>query len=568
MIISPRQVKRLWFSTFVAGAVLVAPAARCEDELPPPRLVVVVVIDGLIPEQLARCEDLFVGGFRRMLDEGAYLTSCFHEHARTRSGPGHFVLLSGRHPGPAGIVDNAWYDASTGTSVYCVADSGARIAGSDRPAGSYRNVSASALGDWLKNEWDTAKVFSIARKAHSAIMMGGRGADGVYWYDRRTGWFVTSTYYGDTLHAWVQAFNALRRPLDYRHKEWERLLVDPKIYEERARADDYPGEIDFSSLGVAPPAGRPTFDHVFAQRTDIADELLCRLIQSFPWMDEITMELAREAVLAEELGQDEVSDLLAIGLSALDSSNHLTGPHSQESLDIVLRGDRLLGELLGFLDERVGDDHYVVLLTSDHGTAPLPEYAQELGLPARRAEQDVKLFMARLQAEGRRLCGGRNPFSSVGVTWLYVDRGVLEAAGVSEAQVDSLIRAEAAEEDWVARVYSRSELLEAGERSDAIHRRFQNNVHPSRSPDFMICEKPWISVDAGENGVEHGSPYDYDAHVPAIIAGTGIVTGRFGLTVSTADLAPTLAQILRLESIPEVDGSPIQVFLHPSLRTR
>jgi hypothetical protein len=158
---------------------LVAPGARAGSDIPSPRLAVVMVVDGLSPGAIDRVNDLFIGGFRRMGSEGAVLTDCHHDHAVTRTGPGYFVVLSGRHPGPAGIIENKWYDPSSRRQVYCVEDRAGTIAGDERPAGSYRNVFASALGDWLKQQRPDAQVVSIAGKDRAAIFMGGRAADGV-----------------------------------------------------------------------------------------------------------------------------------------------------------------------------------------------------------------------------------------------------------------------------------------------------------------------------------------------------------------------------------------------------
>ena len=208
---------------------------------PPPRLVVVVIVDGLMPGQLARVEDVFVGGFDRMAAEGAVLTNCHHDHAITRTAPGYLVLLSGRHPGPVGILENTWFDPVRRRRTYCVEDSVCSIAGQDRRAGSYRNVFASALGDWLKQELPTAKVFSVAGKDRAAILMAGRAADGAYWYDPKTGAFVTSTYYRSDPHEWVERYNARGRPFDFQNVVWERVIADTALYDHCARVDDFPG---------------------------------------------------------------------------------------------------------------------------------------------------------------------------------------------------------------------------------------------------------------------------------------------------------------------------------------
>ena len=568
MIASQRPCSWLALLVFSLAAFCLAPTVSGDDDVPPAKLVVVVVVDGLMPEQLTRCEDLFVGGLQRLMDEGASLTACHHDHARTKAGPGHFVLLSGRHPGPAGIVDNLWYDTAAQRRVYCTADSTALITGTDRPGGSYRNVSASALGDWLKSESSAAKVFSFAGKDRSAILMGGRGADGVYWFDRTTGHYVTSTYYRDASHGWIDAFNALRRPAGYMRMEWERLLADPAPYTERARADEYAGEEDMSAFRVPFLAAEPVFDHKPANGTAISTEKFFKIFYSFPWTDEVTMDLATEAVAAEELGRDDVPDLLCIGLSALDGVAHMTGPFSQESMDVVLRVDRLLGEFIDFLDDSIGDDAYVMLMSSDHGFCSLPEYAAEMGEPGTRAGKNVKLFMVYLRGALRELCGGVDPICDIRGTRITINPRVLEEQGVAMAQVDSLIRARAADQDWVSRVYSRSELLTENGESDVVTRRMRHSTHPSKSPNFIVLEKPGTIVASSRGGTDHGTPHQYDTHVPAIFIGPGIIGGRYGLSVETIDLAPTLATLLGLESIPEVDGSRIDALLHPSLLPR
>jgi arylsulfatase A-like enzyme len=52
----------------------------------------------------------------------------------------------------------------------------------------------------------------------------------------------------------------------------------------------------------------------------------------------------------------------------------------------------------------------------------------------------------------------------------------------------------------------------------------------------------------------HGSPYDYDRHVPILILVPGSGPGRVAEPVGVVDLAPTLAGILGLET-PKVDGT-------------
>jgi len=528
-------------------------------------------VDGLCPAQLERAADLFTGGLARLVAEGARFTSAHQEHAITFTGPGHFALMSGRYPGPAGVVANSWYESSLGRWVYCVEDESASLVGATgeerRSGSSYRNVAGSSLGDWLKRRSRASKVFSISRKDRSAVMLGGRAADGAYWFDTQTGAFVTSTFYVDTPHEWVARYNGRHRADDFRDRRWERLLANVAAYESRARTDSFPGELDFSSLGRKGAEGAPTFDHQVADGADVPDADYYDALKCFPFLDEMTMELAHEAITAERLGADEHTDLLCIGLSVLDDASHAAGPFSQETLDVLLRVDRLLGDLFERLDAEVGP-HYVVALSSDHGMLPLPEYVEaghrELtgDAPSRRAGPEAERFRDRLEGALTSMTGGESPVAAVASYGLWIDWDVVRASGTTHDAIENRVRSLAEQESWISHVFARRELLASNEEEDPIVRRYRRSTHPSSSPDYFVCARPGILLD--REGTTHGTPYDYDAHVPLMLWGRGVATGAYETPVETVDLAPTMARLLGVTEMPYVDGRVLDEALAPA----
>lgn len=542
------------------------------DDVGPPRLVVVISVDSLSPMQIARVEDLLTGGLARLLAEGACFARCYQDHAATLTGPGHFVLTSGRYPGPVGIIANSWWEPASGNWVYCVEDSLSELTGfpdadgnwgttaghhEPRAGSSYRNVGASTLGDWLRQQNPRSKVFAFARKDRAAVLLGGRFADGAYWYDTHTGAFVTSTFYQDRPHEWVARYNARRRADDFRNQRWERLLADVAIYETRARADSFPGEMDISSLDVEGRDDPPVFDHWVAGGEPVDDATYYDALATFPFADVMTMELVHEAITAEALGADENPDLLCIGLSVLDGVAHTTGPLSQESIDVVLRVDRLLGELFDHLDREIGST-YVVALSSDHGMLPLPEYTEaghrdEIGgFASRRVVDESRRLRDELRASTAKLCGGETPVTAISSLGIWIDWSLVRRTGARVSAIDRAIRKAAAGASFVDRVYARRELLESLDETDPIVRRYRHSLHPSSSPDYIFCPVPGVLY--SERGTTHGTPYDYDAHVPLMLSGPGVATGAFEEIVATVDLAPTLARLLRLQKLPAIDG--------------
>ena len=178
-----------------------------------PKLVIILTVDQMRADFIDRFDDLFTGGFRYLIDEGVVFKNAHHEHAMTTTAPAHFTIGAGRHHGPAGIIANSWYDRKSKKSVYCVEDDQAIALETGDQSVSYRNVNATALGDWLKKSSPKSKVFSISVKDRSAVLMGGKNPNGVFWLDSDEGHFVTSDYYMEKYPFWLDRFHA-SKPLD------------------------------------------------------------------------------------------------------------------------------------------------------------------------------------------------------------------------------------------------------------------------------------------------------------------------------------------------------------------
>ena len=127
-----------------------------------PKLVVVISVDQMREDFFDRFGDLFTGGLKFLLEDGVYFSEAFHDHAVSVTGPGHFSIGSGRYPGPVGILSNDWYDRETGSYVYCVQDNETEGILTDYQNNSYRNINATALGDWIKHKTPDSKVYSIS----------------------------------------------------------------------------------------------------------------------------------------------------------------------------------------------------------------------------------------------------------------------------------------------------------------------------------------------------------------------------------------------------------------------
>lgn len=515
-----------------------------------PRLAVVLVVDQMRADYLERYADLYRGGLARLRGNSAWFVEAEVAHALTYTAPGHASVATGSHPARHGVVANAWYDRAAGAAVYAADDpralpsltteSPAKIDGR-----SPRQLERGTLGDWLKEQEPKARVFSVALKDRAAVMMGGHKPDRAYWYYPEVAGFGSSSVYagGAPPPAWVASFNAASPVFARFTAGWTRML-DPMAYL-RSGPDRVAAEHD----GVA-----VEFPHVFDDGKPETRAAFAKQLLWTPFGDEMSLAFARALVDAEQLGADEVPDVLMLSLSSADYVGHRYGPFSHEVEDYYLRLDVWLGEFLQFLDAEVGEGGYVLALTADHGALPLPEEARLRGYPTARRVVSGDYYPAVRAAALPVLAElGLPP-----TTLLYVgEDGVwLGDPGdkIGAAALRTMVAAALRKLDFVADAYTADELAAPADLRRPFLDRYQRSYYGPRSPDVQLRFKEWSLVDAQAGGTSHGSPYRYDSHVPVLFFGAGVRPGVHRGTVGTVDVAPTIAALLGVRAPADIDG--------------
>lgn len=521
---------RLALAVLVLASLLPVGCARPAEPPPEgsPRLVLFLVVDQMRYDYLERMDPLLTGGLRWLLEHGVSFTDAHHDHAATNTAPGHATLATGLHPGRSGIVSNWWVDREAGEWVYCVGD--------ERYGTSPANLLAPTLADRLKERYPTARTFAVSGKDRGAVLVGGWKADGAFWYDGMTGEITTSAYYAPP--EWLQEYNEEDFPARWFGRVWEPLPVDP----EAARAAEIE-DLEEGLFGREPP-------YPLGGASLAPEEGFYRAFYVSPFLDEHVGRFARRLLAEEGLGMDPVPDFLSVSFSALDTVGHEFGPNSPEVLDVILRLDWVLEELLATVDEQVGLEHVLVSFSADHGVAPLPELRQLHDLPGRRLDTGG---VRCVQEAGKAL------IDRLGVDpWVEQSR-TLDPGVVAEHELDPrdiLAQAEALLErcPLVSRVWTATDLeTEPAAELSEVERRYRNNYHPRRSPHLFLQLGEY---DLGRTGWDttHGSVYRYDSHVPLIVVRPDGAFGRITEPVRTVDLVPTLAELLGLPLPEGLDG--------------
>jgi predicted AlkP superfamily pyrophosphatase or phosphodiesterase len=519
-----------------------------------PRLVVVISIDQFRADYLTRFADLWlpaaaargkVGGFAYLMQRGAWFTDAHHDHYPLFTGPGHAVLLTGALPYLSGIVGNSWYDREAGRRRYCVEDAASPLVGAAAAATGAAarmgiaptTLRVSTVGDELKMaSGGRAKVWGLAFKDRAAVLMAGRLADGVLWFDEQSGAWITSRFYrpDGTLPGWVARLDGEHRADRFFGASWTPSVPAAAL----ARAWTKDGR--FSS----PPAGMgATFPHRVTGGAERPGPKFYAAFAATPFGNDHLFDAARELVREERLGRHDVPDLLALNLSSNDYVGHAFGPDSPEVLDVSVRTDRQLAAFFGFLNETVpgGLRRVTLAVTADHGVAPLPGAAREARLPAGAYDEQA---LAGAAASALTAAFGPGEWVTALVEAnLYLNLAALDARKIPHALAEETAAEALVRLPGIYAAYPRSRILEGRLPRTELARRVERSFHPKVSGDVVLVSEPYW-MPGGLAGTTHGTPYAYDTQVPLLLAGAGIRAGRWAARASTLDLAPTLADLL------------------------
>lgn len=533
-------MKRTWLS--VLFFIFICSSFALAQPNGKPKLVVFISVDQMRADYLERFAKEYTGGLKKLTKEGTVYTQADLNYATSETGPGHATLSTGSYPRVSGIPANEWIEPATRKKVYCVEDSTVgRVGSNDIGIASPKNLVVTAIGDWLKQVSPTSKVITASVKDRAAVLMGGKHPTYAFWYDRKTGFMGTSTYYTEQLPDWAQTFNASNWIKKNVPDAWTKMMPD-SVYAKDS-PDDMEGEFKWN--------GSAAFPHTF-QPEKKKDQ-----ITSTPYGDKIVLDFAKEAIRAEKLGMRNVTDLLCISLSCTDYIGHSFGPNSHEMHDQMLNLDRSLGEFFTYLEQQVGKGNFIVALSADHAVMPLPEYRSTIQHQSAKRialNKEMKPAVEAVDTMLRNELGAADPVVQI--------EGFLNYAAAAKAGMDSLafekrVRSEVLKINGVGDIYFRRELINKRTPDRPYLGKFQRSYYPPRGEDFQIRGCEYCLITSSTTGTSHGSAYTYDNHVPIVLWGKHIKPKHVGRPVHTVDIAPTLARIVGVPYPKTVSGKPL-----------
>lgn len=527
-----------------------SPSAAAES----PRLIVFMVVDGLPMRQVTGYRDLLQpDGFRRFLDRGVWFSEAHYGHAHTVTAAGHATMLTGAYPQRSGIISNEWVDPQTRQPVYNTMDPAYHYIGHKTAAlagTSPRMLLAETVGDVLRSRDPGSKVIGISGKDRGAILPAGHKGT-AYMFMSETGRFASTSYYMPAHPDWVESFNASGAAEAFFGKAWAPALPGydcPSSERSCPYARSVPDGQSWQSqdgLGNRLPAT------LGAGLKAPAASYYASLLPS-PFGDELTLQFARAALAGEQLGSDDKPDILSISLSSHDYVNHAFGPESRLSQDHLLHLDRLLQAFFRDLDQRVGRDRYLLVLTADHGFADTPEWAASQGRDAKRLPGKELVAFAN---QGLSKSLGDGPWvTGLSAMGMLFDEALIRRRGLEPAKVYAEARRVMLQHPDVEAAYTPEELA-GSDAAPKLLAQMRKSWHPDRAAPLQVIMKQGRLFGSRPQGSSHGTPWRYDTHVPLLAWGERWVgQGEVKTPVEIADLAPSLSAILGLRAPAQSQG--------------
>ena len=516
-----------------------------------PKLVVGIVVDQMRYDYLTRFESRFgEGGFKRMMDEGFNCKNNHFNYVPTYTGPGHASIYTGTTPKYHGIISNYWYDKAEKKTVYCAGDDAVVSVGTEDVSGqmSPHRMKTTTFAD--ENRLFTqmrGKSIGVSLKDRGAILPAGHAANAAYWFQGKLeGRFITSTYYMAELPNWVKKYNEGDSVSKYM-KEWNTLYGINTYTESGSDANTFEGGFKGKESATFP------YDLKKLSLENGGFDIL----RTTPYGNSIVADFAIAAIDGEDLGKDNITDVLAVSFSSTDYIGHNFGANSKEVEDTYLRLDQDLKRLFDALDAKVGKGQYTVFLTADHGAVHVPAYLQSVKIPAAYVntnadKQKLNNFMFNTYKSIELI-------ENVSNNQIFLNRAKLKELklnlkDVQDAIVNEIITYETVDKAYVASVFTASYF------ASGIEGLIQNGFNQKRSGDIVFVYNP-ATISYSKTGSTHGSGLNYDTHIPLLFFGKGINKGSSFEKTTIVDIAPTISALLGISYPNGNTGIPINMVL-------
>lgn len=495
-----------------------------------PKLVVGIVLENFNPDYLEKySSDFSNDGFKRLINKGAYYKNASYPYMYSLTGVDQASIFTGCMPANHGVISHAWYNRFYKKAIDNIAPDNYSSSRKERENYfSPKKLLAASLGDALKEYSACSRVFGIAMNAESSILSAGHRADAAYWFSRFKGEWRSSSYYMDSLYSWGKVFNENLNLKYLLTRGWHPL--------------------SFERIDTCYPSLSKKFYHDLLKAKSRTGDY--KVIKETPYANTLISEFARNLIVNENLGSDNDVDLLNISYSFLGAKCNRYLIDEAEKVDALYRLDSDLEKLFLFLDEQVGKDNYLIMLTVSDAMIEKPESLKLKRMPSGyfNSYKAVSLLRSYLNIK----FGAGNWISSYDSQQIYLNRLLIEDKKINLREFQDIVVDFLSEFEGIDKVIP-AYALRFNQFAEGKEKMMHFSYNKKRSGDIMYS-LAYAWTNSLNDREDYLAKYSYKRKVPLFFYGLGIEAKTVEQRVSVLDIAPSLLSKMNLPIMEECTG--------------
>lgn len=488
--------------------------------LPPekPTLVINIILDNVSSHDIARHSNLFnTEGLLKLKNEGSTFSNIYFPYTVSDKVCDYASLMTGCCPSKHGIIGQQWYEPNNNKYKNCTFSKGAILIGNDstKRSGDASLLLASTLPDELKlNTKSASKTYAVSLHQDAAILLAGHAANGAFWLDNESGNWVSSDYYMPWIPNWIKDFNNKKMANFYMSQDWA-LSYKPTSY-------------NINHLTY----NEKKFPIKLENYQD--KKLPYKILKSTPLGNMFITDFTTHLIKEERLGKDSITDFLTINYSDIENKNIKNNPLSIEKADFLVKLDHEIKKLIEILNTEVGNNNYLISLTSTQVQSYSSEYLEQHHIihgcfDPERAIALLNSYLMALYGQGEWVTNYSN-------NQIYLNEELIKKSRINSKEFQEIVANFMEEFSGVACAIPAYHLKYSSSNSETV-KAMKSSYYAHKSGDIMIALDPgWF--EKGKNTCSG------NFKIPLYFYGWKIERKNSKQTVSYTEISSTWASLL------------------------
>ncbi len=375
----------------------------------PPKVIVTFVQDQMGRQYLAAHPGR-AKFYESLIAKGAHFKNASVAHVDVETSVGHAAVSTGTWPSEHGVAGNYFFHGGLWRQIAALGIQLGPDASSKSPNPNF------LFSPTLSDVWSIARknkpvILAVAPVPRAAIAMGGHGA---LFKDSAKTYVTWMNQFGSD-GSWTTEEGNYQLPSSFKGQ-----LIEPWVKD------------------IVDKEGR-WYGHLLVKSGEKSKEVDDDLISATPAAVHQQSALTLKAIEELKIGIDEETDLLWLNTKATDFCGHAFGYESDECGDVLTAADDAAKKIIDLVEKQSGGD-FMVVLTADHGAAPMPELSGAYRIDKSKLRSDLNSTFDKRD-------NNIEAIQVVTSSQIYVNEGELMANGFTMQDVAKYLRSYKAKMD-------------------------------------------------------------------------------------------------------------------------